>query len=242
MEDAVRAHRDAALDLIDDLVRRGCQIKGALVVDVIRAWQRDCAAAINQMSGGSKAHWLARAYSNAFLVRATGGAVVVEASASEIVDRILDVLAQARASLSSSDNFPAAAAAAPVPRRFDFVHNLPLRPIVAQAFADGTRALEAGDIETAFIASCSVLDALLTDALDHKGLHVADLSFDARIEAAQREGLIGGGCARLPAVARRYRDVTGDEGHVPGGTISERDARVVRQVLMVVMRDLDPGR
>ena len=242
MDEAVRAQRDAALVLIEDLVRRGCQVKGTLEVDVLRAWQRDCAAAINQMSGGSKAHWLARAYSGAFLVRATDGAVVVEASASDIADRILAVLAQARTSLSSIDSLPAAAATAPPLGRFDFVHDAPLRPILAQAFADGARALEDGDIESAFIASCSILEAIITDGLEHKGLNVSAWSFDARLEAARREGLIGGGCVRLPAVARSYRDLTDDEGHVQGSAISERDARVVRQVLLVVMRDLDPGR
>ncbi|HEY5617405.1 MAG TPA: hypothetical protein VIK60_05630 [Vicinamibacterales bacterium] len=242
MDDALRAHRDAALGQIDDLVRRGRQIKSTPTVEVVRLWQRDCAAAINQLSGGSKAHWLARAYSGAFLVRATDGGVVVEASTSEIVDRILDVLEQARTSLSNVDSLPAAAVAGPAPRRFDFVHNPQLRPILAQAYADGSHALENGDVESAFIASCGILEALITDALENKGLNVSACSFSDRIEAAQREGLIGGGCARLPAVARRYRDLGIDDGHAGGGTISERDARVVRQVLMVVMRDLDPGR
>src|SRR5688572_23053566 len=123
MDEILRAHVDASLDLIEDLMRRGREIKVALAVDVIREWQRDCAAAINQWSGGSKAHWLARAYSGAFLVRATDGGVVVEASAAEIVDRILDVLAQARTSLSGIDSLPTAGAAAPSPRRFEFVHN-----------------------------------------------------------------------------------------------------------------------
>jgi hypothetical protein len=36
-------------------------------------------------------------------------------------------------------------------------------------------------------------------------------------------------------VARSYRELTGDERHVRGGAaISERDTRVVRQVLIVV--------
>ena len=84
----------------------------------IRAWQQDCAAAINQLSGGSKAHWLARAYSGAFLVRSARGGVVVEVDATEIVDRILGVLAQGAASLSRMDDVAAfvrrRAAAAPI--------------------------------------------------------------------------------------------------------------------------------
>jgi hypothetical protein len=248
MDETLRAHVDASLGLIEDLIRRGRQIKVTLAVDVIREWQRDCAAAINQLSGGSKAHWLARAYSSAFLVRAIDGAVVVEASATEIVDRMLDVLAQARTSLSGIDSLPtAAAAAAPPPRRFDFVHNPQLRPILGQAFVDSVRALEDGDLESALVTSCGILEAIITDALEKKGLNASAWPFDARIEAAEREGLIGRGCVRLPAAARRYRDLAGDAGHVEGGataaaTISERDARVAAQVLRVVMRDLDPSR
>ena len=243
MDEALRAHVDASLDQIEDLTRRGRQLKVTLSVDLIREWQRDCAAAINQLSGGSKAHWLARAYSGAFLVRATDGAVVVEASAAEIVDRILDVLAQARTSLSGIDSLPAPAAAAPSPRRFEFVHNPQLRPILAQAFADSARALEEGDLDSAFTTTCGILEAIITDALETRGLNVSAWPFGARIEAAEREGLIGRGCVRLPAVARSYRDPGGDEGHASAAaTISERDARVVRQVLLVVIRDLDPSR
>lgn len=242
MDDALRAHRDAAIAEIDDLIRRGCQMKGALALDAMRMWQRDCAAVINQVSGGSKAHWLARAYSSAFLVRANDGGVVVEASASEIVDRIIDVLEQGRRSLSTVESMTTSAAPGPPLRRFDFVHNQQLRPILAEAFADVTHSLESGDIESSFIASCGILEALITDALEHKGLNVSSWSFDARIEAAEREGLIKSGCARLPAIARRYRDLSDSEGRVPEGTISARDARLVKQVLAVVIRDLDPGR
>jgi hypothetical protein len=238
MDQHLRRQRDTSLDQLEDLIRRGRQIKGTVDVDGLRAWQRDCAAAINEMSGGSKAHWLARAYSGAFLVRAADGGVVVEASASEIVDRILDVLAQARSSLSSLDSLTTGAT--PPARRFDFVYNPQLRPILAQAFADGARALEKGDVESSFLSSCGILETLITDALERKGLSTSEWSFDARIEAAERAGLIGRGCSRLPAVARRYRDLA--EQHAHGETISERDARVVRQVLTVVMRDLDPGR
>jgi hypothetical protein len=236
--------RDAAIGLIDALVQRGHAIKSSLTVDLVRAWQRDCAAAINQLSGGSKAHWLSRAFSGAFLIRAADGGVVVEATASEIVDRILNVLAQARSALSgvSDTASPSHEDSASQKRRFEFVHNPQLRPILAQAFADGARALDHGDVETALVASCSILEAVITDALEKKGLNVSDWSFAARIQAAQEAGLIGGGCARLSAAARDYRDSTCDGGNGHGRAISERDARVARQVLLVVMRDLDPGR
>jgi hypothetical protein len=233
--------KSAAIGMIDGLVRRGHEMKGTTVLADVRIWQRDCAAAINQLSGGSKAHWLSRAYSSAFLMRGSDGGVIVEASTSEIVYRILGVLAQARASLASVENVTAIPDTTSHGRRFEFVHNAQLRPILAEAFGDGTRALESGDVSAAFVASCSILEAVITDALEKKGLKVSDWSFAARIEAAQREGLIGRGCARLPPAARNYRELAASDGTLPSD-ISERDARVVRQVLLVVLRDLDPGR
>ena len=233
--------KSAAIGMIDGLIRRGHEIKGTTVLADVRIWQRDCAAAINQLSGGSKAHWLSRAYSSAFLMRGADGGVIVEASASEIVDRILGVLGQARASLTSVENVTAAPDTASHGRRFEFVHNAQLRPILAEAFADGARALESGDVNAAFVASCSILEAVITDALEKKGLKVSDWSFETRIEAAQQAGLIGRGCARLPPTARNYRELAAIEGTSPSD-LSERDARVARQVLLVVMRDLDPGR
>jgi hypothetical protein len=234
--------KSAAIGMVDGLMRRGHEIKGTTVVADVRIWQRDCAAAINQLSGGSKAHWLSRAYSGAFLMRGADGGVIVEASASEIVERILAVLAQARASLTSIENVAAVPDTTSHSRRFEFVHNAQLRPILAEAFADGARALECGDVNAAFVTSCSILEAVITDALEKKGLKVSDWSLDARIEAAEHEGLIGRGCARLPRAARSYREFALGDGNAPAVAISERDARVARQVLLVVLRDLDPGR
>jgi hypothetical protein len=113
MDDNLRQQRDTALREIETLIERGCQIRAVGSVDATRAWQRDCAAAVNQLSGGSKAHWLSRAYSEAFLVRSAGRGVVVEAEAGEIIDRILEVLAQGAASLSSMDAVAAASTSAP---------------------------------------------------------------------------------------------------------------------------------
>src|SRR5437870_3615921 len=104
----LRHQRDTALGQIESLIRRGRQIGNTPSVEGSRAWQQDCAAAINQLSGGSKAHWLARAYSQAFLVRSVRGGVVVDADPAEIVDRILGVLAQGAASLSRMDEVAAA--------------------------------------------------------------------------------------------------------------------------------------
>jgi len=253
-----------ALAFLDRLSARGRQIAERLqttpdsAVD-IRAWQQDVAVAVNELSGGSKQHWLSRAFSQAFLVGAPSGPgapsgdVVTEVSAADIVDRLLAVLAQARSSLATMEPLDAAgAAAAPAPavRRFDFVHNAELRPVLEQAYADSARAAEAGDFQRAFLTSCSILEAIITDALEARSTPastqaaadksavrpVQEMTFDERIAAAEAAGLIRGGCARLPQSARTYRDLA------PDAAISEREAKVVRQVLNVVMRDLDPGR
>jgi len=259
--------RKTALAHLDRLTARGREIAHRLktmpdsAVD-IRAWQQDCATAVNELSGGSKAHWLSRAFSQAFLVRPAEdgvGGVVTEASAADIVDRLLAVLAQASASLATMDPIDAAtlgqaqgrpegsrganvaATAAPPPRRFDFVHTAALRPVLEQAYVDSGHALEAGDYHRALMTSCSILEAIITDSLESSAKALAerpdpDATFDARIAAAESAGLIRGGCARLPAVARTYRDLA------PDAAISERDAKVARQVLHVILRDLDPGR
>jgi hypothetical protein len=256
MDDNLRHQRDTSLGQLETLIRRGQQIRNTPAVDATRAWQQDCAAAINQLSGGSKAHWLARAYSGAFLVRPASGGVVVEADATEIVGRILDVLAQGATSLSRMDDVVAASSgAAPRPRQFEFVHNVELRPVLEQAFADGRDALERGEFGLALILTCGVIEAVLTDALNHilpqahngpEGLarsHGEGGSFEMRIAAAERAGLIRGGCARLPPVARKYRDLTDATGELRADApVSEREARLAGQVLRVVMRDLDPGR
>lgn len=256
MDEHLRHQRDSSLRELEALITRGYEIKTARALDAIRAWQHDCAAAINQLSGGSKAHWLSRAYSGAFLVRSSDGGMIVEAEPTEIVDRVLQVLEQGWASLSAMGEGTASAeaagsAAAPRPRRFDFVHNVDLRPVLERAFDDSRAALERGDCGLALILSCGLIDALLTDALEHAQSRAQDVpegpianwSFQTRIAAAERARLIRGGCARLPPVAREYRDLTDADGNLrPTAAVSERDARVAGQVLRVVMRDLDPGR
>jgi len=251
MDENLRHQRDTALREIEALIERGCQIRAVGSVDATRAWQRDCAAAINQLSGGSKAHWLSRAYSEAFLVRSVSGGVVVEAEAGEIVDRILDVLAQGAASLSRMDAVAAASTGAPPrPRRFEFVHNAELRPVLERAFDDSREAFARGEFALALVLSCSVIESLLTDALDavattddRRSRPSGPPSFDQRIAQAENAGIIRGGCARLPAVARAYDDLTDEAGELRAGVhVTEREARLAGQVLRVVMRDLDPGR
>src|SRR5439155_11118853 len=129
-----------------------------------RIWQHDCAMAVSQLSGGSKAHWLSRAYSDALLVRSAGGDAMVEASVTDIVGRVLGVLDQAVASLSQP-GAAAASAAPPQTHRFDFVRNEALRPVLEEAFLDSARALDEGDFGRSLMTSCSILEAIITDAL-----------------------------------------------------------------------------
>jgi hypothetical protein len=260
MEESLRSKVETQLVHLDDLVRRGRQLRDALVPDpsvpstlaALRAWQEDCGLTINQLSGGSKTHWLARSFSEAFLVRSVAGGAVEGAQPAEIVERLLDVLGQAVRSLTQMEVLPAPNA--PLPRRFDFVHDPELRPVLEQAYADSRRALEQGDHERALRTACGTLEAIVTDALRHKGLDalaasgapagdIADWPFETRLAVAERAGLTRGGWVRLPSAARTYRDnVKGDGERGPEPTISERDARVAGQVLQVVMRDLNPGR
>jgi len=55
--------------------------------------------------------------------------------------------------------------ATPRPRRFEFVRNAELRPVLEQAFDDSRGAFERGEFALALVLSCSVLESLLTDAL-----------------------------------------------------------------------------
>src|SRR5207237_1947234 len=98
-----------------------------------RIWQHDCEAAVADLSGGSKSHWLARAYSDALLVRANGLALE-RADVADIVDRIVGVLAQAVRSLTEVRDAPRAPAEQPAPHRFDFVHDRELRPVLEDAY------------------------------------------------------------------------------------------------------------
>jgi hypothetical protein len=260
MDESLRSQIETYLTHLGGLIRRGRELREALANDssdpsaiaAARRWHEDCGVTINQLSGGSKAHWLARSFSQAFLMRSADGQAVEGAAPSEIVQRLLDVLDQAVATLSQMENGPAVftPSEAPAPRRFEFVHNAELRPVLEQAYTDSRHALEQADHNLALLTSCGILETIVTDALEHKGLSallasgapaekISDWSFETRLTVAERAGLIRGGCARLPAVARAYRD---DNGGGVKAAITERDARLAGQVLHVVMRDLDPGR
>jgi len=273
MDESLRAQIETYLSHLDSLMRRGRELRDTLATDpsnpsaiaATRAWQEDCGVTVNQLSGGSKAHWLARSFSEAFLMRSATGHAVEGAAPAEIAQRLLGVLEQAVATLSGIDGgkgpgftaYSSASWEAPPPRRFEFVHNPELRPVLEQAYIDSRRALEEGNYDLALRTFCGILEAIVTDALEHNGLSalatssapaaqlaegkIADWSFATRLATAERAGLIRNGCARLPPVARTYRDYT-DAGGGPKIKVSERDARVAGQVLHVVMRDLDPGR
>jgi hypothetical protein len=187
----------------------------------------------------------------------------------KIVARLIAVLEQGMRSLTrmgdelnasglnSSGASPATAA--PMPRRFEFVHNAELRPVLEQAYIDSRDALEQRQFGIALIHSAGILETIVTDALEFTGLEslassyspssdggipagqVADWSFDDRIRVAERGKIIRGGCARLPEIARRYREITDADGN-PQLTVTEQDAKRTMQVLHVVMKDLDPGR
>ena len=262
MDDSLRAQIETYLSHLDELIRRGHQLRDTLAADptdaititATRRWQEDCGVTINQLSGGSKAHWLARAFSAAFLMRSADGRAAQGAAPAEIVQELLGVLGQAVASLSRTDDgaIVAASSHAPAPRRFEFVHNPELRPVLELAYADSRSALEKGDYDFAVMTFCGILEAIVTGALDIKGASalaasgapagkIADWPFATRLAVAEKAGLIRSGCARLPAAARAYRDRAEPEAG-PKGTISERDAKTTGQVLHVIMRDLDPGR
>jgi hypothetical protein len=264
MDQSLHTQIETYLSHLDGLIRRGQTLRETLTTDpsdpsamlATRRWQEDCGTTINQLSGGSKAHWLARAFSQAFLKRSADGQAAHGAAPAEIVQQLLAVLAQAVATLSQTNDaaIVAALSESPAPRRFEFVHNPEIRPVLERAYADSRTALEKGDFPLALVTCCGILEAIVTDALEHKGLaaliasgaptgRISDWSFETRLAVAQKAGLIRGGCARLPEVARTYRDRMDANGEaIPSGIISERDARRTGQVLHVIMRDLDPGR
>ena len=262
MEANLQTQIETYLSHLDGLIRRGHQLRDTLAanpsdaaaITATRKWQEDCGVTINQLSGGSKAHWLARSFSEAFLMRSADGRAAQGAAPAEIVQQLLGVLGQALVSLSQKDKaaIVSASSTQPAPHRFDFVHNPEIRPVLEQAYADSRSALEKGDYDFALMTASGILEAIVTDALEHAGANalaasgapagmIADWSFATRLSVAEKAGLMRSGAARLPAVARTYRDRA--EGEVnSNGKISERDAKTTGQVLHVIMRDLDPGR
>lgn len=284
MDQSLRTQIGAYLTHLNCLIVRGEQLRDALtanpadlsLIAQTRRWQEDCGVTINQLSGGSKAHWLARAFSQAFLMRTADGQALQGAAPSQIVQQLLFVLGQAVSTLSHTGDeaITAASTQSPAPHRFDFVHDAEICPVLERAYIDGCSALDKGDFQLALMTYCGILEAIVTDALEHKGHaallslgaptdKISDWSFETRLAVAEKTGLIRGGAARLPEIARAYRDDRNedrknktekrraDKGQtleaenreqVFRRLISERDARRTGQVLHVIMRDLDPGR
>src|ERR1700739_1802030 len=112
MDENLEAQINLYLSHLAGLIERGRQVRNALVTDpssgsailATRAWQEECGATINQLSGGSKGHCLAPCFSDAFLMRSTTGHALEGTAPDEIVKRLLAVLEQAVASLSRKDN------------------------------------------------------------------------------------------------------------------------------------------
>ncbi len=264
MDEAVESQVPAHLQRLDQLIEEGGRLRAALAAEPdaqpnlhrLRRWQSQCAGAISQLSGGSKAHWLSRAYSQAFLVLpGEGGQVVVEATPGEITQRIVDVLSRARLSLSQlGQAVPAAVETAPRKTRFDFVHDAAIRDSLEQAHKESEAALQRADYPLALVGASSALEAIITDALEHRGPaalaehgategHIAGWPFPTRIAVAEKAGLISAGCARLPAVARDYRRLLDASGELRAdAAVTEREAKLAAQVLRVIIRDLSPGR
>src|SRR3979490_116832 len=93
MDENLRSQVENYLSHLDGLIRRGRQLRETLrkdpssksIIAALRVWQEDCGATINQLSGASKAHWLARSFSEAFLMRSTAGNAVEGGAPDEIV-------------------------------------------------------------------------------------------------------------------------------------------------------------
>ena len=256
---AIEAYRHR----LDHLSAEGQQLRAALAsspdgtanVQALGVWQRECAATVSQLSGGSKAHWLSRAFSEALLVPAATAGSAGDTSVVTITDRLLSVLDSASRSLAgavapaSSDS-----AGIPPPRpRFTFIKNAALCSGLERAYLDAQEAFSRGKFTLSLMTSCSVLETIITDALERRGLGqlasheppagpIVSWPFATRIVIAERAGLISRGCARLPPVAREYRVLSETGGDRSTDSISARDAKLASDVLHVVLRDLAPGR
>jgi hypothetical protein len=245
---------------LDHLGLEGMQLRAMLLatpddahgLQALGIWQRECANTVSQLSGGVKAHWLSRSFSEALLVPSSHGA---SASVVTIIDRLLSVIDAARQSLSNAVETSDGTAAPPPPRpRFTFVENVTLRSNLEAAYRDGQAALANGDFELALTTLSSVLETVITHALERRGIEalashepppgtIVDFPFSSRIAVAERAGLISRACARLPEAARSYRDHATAEGDlIPASSVSARDAKLTSDVLHIILRDLAPGR
>src|ERR1700733_6706645 len=208
MDPSLDSQIQTYLTHLEGLIVRGQELRDCLIsnssdatIAGMRRWQEDCGVTINQLSGGSKAHWLARSFSQAFLIRAADGSAVEGAAPAELAHQLLGVLGQAVASLTATDNqaIKAASTNAPPPRRFEFVHNAELRPVLEQAYSDSRSGLAEGDYQISLMTTFGILEAIVTDALERVGSDalscygapagkLADWSFDTRRALAEEAG------------------------------------------------------
>ena len=255
MDESVQAQIETQLSHLDGLIQRGRQILDRLangasspvVMAETRAWQEHCGATINQLSGGSKAHWLARSFSNAFLMRIADGRAAEGIAPEEIVKRLLDVLGQAVISLSGMSE---AFSLAELRRHYRARQRIRLCVAGSSLFIGlscgllWSRLMPIADELSSNMnttwrlrTSCGVLEAIVTDALEHKGVQalaiagapagkIGDWPFETRLAVAEKAGLIRGGCARLPAIARTYREHSQADGQ--SGMKSELYPRAMR--------------
>src|ERR1700680_2768059 len=108
MAESPRPEIETYVRHLEGLIQRGRELRDSLAADPSnrsalasnRVWQQDCGITVNQLSGGSKAHWLARSFSEAFLMRSTVGRAVEGAAPAEIVKPVLDVLHPGRCPLA----------------------------------------------------------------------------------------------------------------------------------------------
>jgi hypothetical protein len=253
---------DAYRHRLDHLAADGRQLRAGLAdapddidhLSALRAWQTECAATVSQLSGGSKMHWLSRAFSDALLVRATTGG---SASVVAIIDRLLGVLDSAGQTLAGASPSSEGGAATPPPLvrpRFAFIENATLRSGLEQAYRNSQDWLSNGESSLSMMTTCAILETVITDALERRGREalaqyspppgpIVTWPFSSRISVAEQAGVISQGCARLPAVAREYRTAVGaGSDSMAGPAVSARDAKLTRDVLHVILRDLAPGR
>ena len=119
---------------------------------------------MSQLSGGSKAHWLSRSFSEALLVPSSQG---TSADVVIIVDRLLKVLEAARQSLANAVEAPGDPPPPPRPR-FAFIDNGALRSSLDQAYRDAQDALANGDFALAVTTLSSILETIITYAIERR--------------------------------------------------------------------------
>src|SRR6202035_6201872 len=109
LDESVRTQIETYVTHLNGLIRRGRELNVKWTADpsdpatmaATRTWQEDCGVTINQLSGGSKSHWLAQSFSGAFLVRAADGRAAQGTPPTEIVNRLIRVLHQAHTTTSA---------------------------------------------------------------------------------------------------------------------------------------------